>query len=117
MNEPESKAAVSAPASEPAPEPSHVPEARPVRPAGSLSLALALLALGVSVGLAATAYFTWNQVQQLVGGQSRAETLVADRMQPLRASLGDVREALQAQNREIDRKLEAMAEQQRNLAE
>ena len=56
------------------------------RPAGGVPLVLALIALGLAIGLAATAYFTWNQVQQLNSAQAGVDARVENHLQPLRQS-------------------------------
>jgi len=89
-------------------------------------MVLALLAMGLSIGLTVAAYFTWNEVQQLTGTQSKVEAQVEDRVQPLRASLDDVNKTIQAslstfnqslqnQRRQMDQQLKKLGEDQRNV--
>jgi uroporphyrin-3 C-methyltransferase len=89
-------------------------------------MVLALLAMGLSIGLTVAAYFTWNEVQQLTGTQSKVEAQVEDRVQPLRASLDDVNKTMQAslstfnqslqnQRRQMDQQLKKLGEDQRNV--
>ena len=88
-------------------------------------MVLALLAMGLSIGLTVAAYFTWTEVQQLTGTQSRLEAQVEDRIQPLRSSLSDVNQtmqtslstvnqALQSERRQVDQQLKKLGEDQRN---
>jgi uroporphyrin-3 C-methyltransferase len=89
-------------------------------------MVLALLAMGLSIGLTVAAYFTWNEVRQLTGTQSRVEAQVEDRIQPLRSSLSDVsqtiqaslstvNQALQSERQQIDQQLKKLGEDQRNV--
>lgn len=83
---------------QPEPEAPHERETRPTAFTVNVLMVLALLALGLSIGLVVAAYFTWNEVQQLTGSQAGVEAYVEDRIQPLRTSLNsldqDVRAAL-----------------------
>ncbi|MEN8761903.1 MAG: uroporphyrinogen-III C-methyltransferase [Thiogranum sp.] len=99
---------------------------QPPQPAGASSttpMVLALLAMGISIGLAVAAYFTWNELRQLTATQSRVDTQLEDRIQPLRASLNDVNQtmqaslstvnqALQSDRQQIDRQLKKLGEDQ-----
>jgi len=87
-------------------------------------MVLALLAMGLSIGLTVAAYFTWNEVQQLTGAQSSVAAQVEDRIQPLRSTLSDVNQAVQAslgtvnqklqsERRQIDQQLKKLGEDQR----
>ena len=89
-------------------------------------MVLALLAMGISIGLAVTAYFTWNEGRQLTGTQSRVEAQLEDRIQPLRSSLSDVNQtmqaslstvnqALQSDRQQIDQQLKKLGEDQLNV--
>jgi uroporphyrin-3 C-methyltransferase len=89
-------------------------------------MVLALLAMGLSIGLAVAAYFIWNEVQQLTGTQLRVEAQVEDRIQPLRsslssvnqtmqASLSTVNQTLQSERHQIDQQLKKLGEDQRNV--
>ncbi len=64
----------------------------------ALPLTIALLALGLTIGLAVSAYFTWHQVQQLAGEQLGIESGVSERIQPLRTSLEAVNQTLDKAN-------------------
>ncbi|MFC1772874.1 hypothetical protein ACFL3A_05930, partial [Pseudomonadota bacterium] len=73
------------------PPPSDVPQAsNNTLRSSALPLIIALLALGLTIGLAVTAYFTWHQVQQLAGEQVGIESGVSERIQPMRTSLDAV---------------------------
>lgn len=113
-------------------------DVQPTVNSGKASLALALLALGTSIGLAVAAYFIWNEVQRLGGTQSGVATQVEDRIQPLRLTLSDVSKNVQAslsavnqtlqserqhieqqlesERRQTDQSLNRLGEQQRSVA-
>jgi len=100
-------------------------------------MVLALLAMALSIGLTVAAYFTWDEVQQLTGTQSRLEAQVENRVQPLRSSLSDVNQAmqtslsdvkqamkaslstvnqtLQSDRQKMDQQLKKLGEEQRNV--
>ncbi|HFD81228.1 MAG TPA: hypothetical protein ENK05_12675 [Gammaproteobacteria bacterium] len=85
-----------------APEPSSPPpgEVSPTPPPagarGTVALVLALLALGISIGLAVAAYFSWHQIQQLHGSRAALDSRLESRLQPLRDALRDLNQSLQA---------------------
>jgi uroporphyrin-3 C-methyltransferase len=99
--------------SEPAESPieQDTPTSRRIHP---LPLVVALLALGLSIGLAVAAYFTWNQVQQIMHSQTGVAPQVEERLQPLRASIEAMTGRQQNSRRELDKqliKLETEADQ------
>jgi len=92
---------------------------------GTASTVLALLAMGLSIGLSVAAYFIWNEVQQLTGAQLSVAAQLEDRIQPLRSTLSDVSQTVQAslstvnqklqsERQQIDQQLEKLDEDQRN---
>ena len=92
------------PDTEPQAEPVQ-PRDEPTRPKRSVSrapLVLSLLALGLFIGLIVTAYFSWHELQQLVGAQSGTETRMENRIEPLRASLDSVGRTLRDERQQID---------------
>jgi uroporphyrin-3 C-methyltransferase len=123
---------------QPESEPISERDIQPTVTSGKASLTLALLALGISIGLAVAAYFIWNEVQRLSGTQSGVATQVEDRIQPLRSTLSDVSKNLQAslnavnqtlqserhhieqrlesERQQIDQRLHKLSEQQRSVA-
>ena len=68
---------------------------QPTGSSGAASMVLALLAMGLSIGLSVAAYFIWAEVQQLSGTPSRVAAQLEDRIQPLRSTLGDVSQRVQ----------------------
>ena len=126
MSESTSITLPSAPAEQPEPEPARDQPPQSTRSSATGALVLALLAMGLSIGLTVAAYFTWNEVQQLTGTQSRVEAQVEDRIQPLRSSLNDVSQTLQAslgtvnqtlqsERQQTDQQLKNLGEDQRNV--
>lgn len=95
---------------EPEPTPENTAGTAAARPAASTALPLwiALLALGIGIGLVATAYFTWHQVQQLTTEQAGIEMGVSDRIQPLRSSLDGVNQSLRDERTETDNRIAAV---------
>lgn len=77
-------------------------------PGTALPLWIALLALGVSIGLAATAYFTWHQLQQLLAEQAGIEVGVSDRIRPLSNAIDGVKQALREDRSETDSRIAAV---------
>lgn len=100
-----------------------LPSPPEVTPAGSsaasrssaLPLIIALLALGLTIGLAVTAYFTWHQVQQLESEQTGIETGVSERIQPMRASLDAVNRALEQEKQRLDVRIGQLGEDQQSV--
>ena len=126
MSESKSITVATPPAEQPEAEQSREQAPAPTGSSGAASMVLSLLALGASIGLTVAAYFTWNELQQLTGTQSRVEAQVDDRIQPLRSQLGDVKQTLQAslssvkqtlqdERRQVDQQLEKLDEDQRNV--
>jgi len=68
-----------------------------------LPLILALLALGVSIGLAVGGYFIWTQLQQLTGVQADMEPRLEQKVQPLQSHLQAISNDWQAGRREIEK--------------
>lgn len=86
------------------------------RPGGTaLPLIVAVLALGLSIGLAVTAYFTWHQVQQLIAEQAGIEAGVSDRIQPLRGSLDGVDRALREERARVDASISSLNADQQSV--
>ncbi len=90
---------------------------RPERPVVRAPLVLSLLALGLSIGLAATAYFSWHELQQLAGAQAGTETRLENRIEPLRSSLDSVGRTVRDEQQQIDSRLEKLAEEQQSVAD
>lgn len=117
----ESSATPPVPVPDPQPEPESQPEHKsrpepqlPTRPSGAVALILALLALGLSIGLVAAAYFSWHQLQRVSNNLDGIETRLDQRLQPLRSSLNDVDRALQDQRQQMNTQLQSLlVEQQR----
>lgn len=80
-----------------------------------LPLTIALLALGLTIGLAVTAYFTWHQVQQLAGEQVGIESGVSERIQPLRSSLDAVNRALEQEKQQLEARIGQLGEDQQSV--
>ena len=92
-------------------------QTRSERPVARAPLVLSLLALGLSIGLAATAYFSWHELQQLVGAQSGTEARLENRIEPLRASLDSVERTLRDERRQIDGQLKKLAGKQQSVGD
>ncbi len=113
--------------SQPVPVPDTDPEAEPGqgrndqarsdRPVAKVSLVLSLLALGLSIGLSAAAYFSWHELQQLAGAQAGAESRVENRIEPLRSSLDSVGRTVRDEQQQIDRQLKQLAEEQQSVGD
>ena len=91
-------------------------------------MVLALLAVGLSIGLTVAAYFIWNQVQQLTVTPARLAAQIEDRIQPLRSTLNDVSQTLQSERqqfeqqlrserRQFEQQLRKLVEDQRNVGQ
>ncbi len=89
-------------------------QTRPERSVVSAPLILSLLALGLSIGLTATAYFSWHELQQLAGAQSGTETRIDARIEPLRSSLDSVGQNLRDERQQMDSQLKKLAEEQQS---
>ena len=83
----------------------------------SLPLWIALLALGASIALAASAYFIWHQVQQLMAEQAGIEVGVSDRIRPLSSSLEGVNQSLRDERAETDNRIAAVDSRITGLSE
>jgi len=98
------------------PSPSDVPQASNYTSRSSaLPLVIALLALGLTIGLAVTAYFTWHQVQQLAGEQVGIESGVSERIQPMRTSLDAVNRALEQEKQQLEARIAQLGEDQQSV--
>jgi len=76
----------------------------PAAPSSALPLGIALLALILGIGVAIVAYFTWHEVQRLGQDQASVETVVGNRIQPLRTSLDGVKQTLSDARQSIDKR-------------
>ncbi len=112
----------------PAPEPlpsDHQPDAGPTPPpppqgaaaGGKTATVLALLALGMCIALAATAYFTWNQLQQVAGRQAGLAGLIDDKLDPLRVSLQEASLQTQRERQQVDSRLKQLAAEQQSVGQ
>ena len=82
-----------------------------------LPLIFALLALGVSIGLAVGGYFIWTQLQQLTGEQADMEPRLEQKVQPLQSHLQAISNDWQAGRREIEQQLGTLGDGQAALGE
>jgi len=96
------------------PEQADENQTRPERSVVSAPLILSLLALGLSIGLTATAYFSWHELQQLAGAQSGTETRIDARIEPLRSSLDSVGQNLRDEHQQMDLQLKKLVEEQQS---
>ncbi|WP_455234947.1 uroporphyrinogen-III C-methyltransferase [Thiogranum longum] len=83
---------------------------RPPASRNGVPLVLALVALGIAIGLAATAYFTWHQVQQLASKQSGIEASLDSKFEPLRSAVKEIDRTVQAERDQTDRALERLGQ-------
>jgi uroporphyrin-3 C-methyltransferase len=100
----------------PAEAPAEAPEPEAQR-APRLPVVFALLALGISIGLAVGGYFMWTQLQQLTGAQAAIEPRLEQKVQPLQNNLQVISNDWQAGRREIEQQLAALGDRQAALAE
>lgn len=98
-------------------EPPQDTPARTGSAAAWVPLALSLLALGLSIGLAVAAWFSWHELQQLAGAQSGTESRLENRLEPLRASLTGMEESLRSERQRLDRQIQKLLEQQQRSGE
>lgn len=87
----------------------------PTRSSSALPLTIALLALGLAIGLAASAYFTWHQVQQLAAEQVGIEAGVSERIQPLRTSLDAVNRTLEQDKQQLQTRISQLGKDQQSV--
>ncbi|GMQ83530.1 MAG: hypothetical protein BMS9Abin06_0265 [Gammaproteobacteria bacterium] len=99
------------------PEQADENQTRSERSVVSAPLVLSLLALGLSIGLTATAYFSWHKLQQLAGAQSGTETRIDARIEPLRSSLDSVGQTLRDERQQMDRQLKKLVEEQQSAGD
>jgi uroporphyrin-3 C-methyltransferase len=78
-------------------------------------MVLSLLALGICIALAVTAYFTWNQLQRLADGQLRLESQIDKQTAPLRASVQDLSQDLERQRQALQVQTEKLGEEQASI--
>jgi uroporphyrin-3 C-methyltransferase len=76
---------------------------------------LALVALAFCIGLAVTAYFTWNQLQQLLGQQAGLGGRLDDAIGPLRSSVQEISHQAQLERQQAETRAEQLAEEQQSL--
>ena len=80
-----------------------------------LPLVIALVSLILAIGLTVAAYFIWHQVQQLHTEQAGVEAGVGERIQPLRASLDGLNQALQDEHQTIEGRIRRLDEDQQSI--
>ncbi len=111
MNETNSPAVVD---EKPAAEP---PAQAPARNrSGALPLVISVLALIVAIALGVAAYFIWYQVQQQTGAQAELERGVANRLDPVRASVDQLERKLEQKNEALAQRLDRLAQDQQAMA-
>ena len=90
-----------------------LPERRPGLT--GLPLAIGLISLILSIGLAVAAYFIWYQVQQLVMEQAGVEEGVSERLQPLRTSLDGLNQVLSDERQTVEAHIQELDEEQQSI--
>jgi uroporphyrin-3 C-methyltransferase len=88
---------------------------RPAVAPPTLVTVLALIALGISIGLVVTAFFNWSQLQQLNNGQSDLRTQLGDTVRPLQESVQQVSTQVKLNRQELDRQLQRLSEEQESI--
>lgn len=116
MSETDSSSVSDVVAVEPAPSPDdHQPTRQ--RAQGTAALVLALIALCLSLGFAATAFFLWNQLEQVAGQQGGIGTQIDERMQPLRSSMEQLGKSVESANETAGRRFESVEQHAGVLAD
>jgi len=82
-----------------------------------LPVVVALLALGISIGLAVGGYLIWIQLQQLTGEQAGMEPRLEQKVQPLQSNLQAISNDWQAGRREIEQQLGTLGDEQAAVAD
>ncbi len=95
--------------------PEVLPASNTASRSSALPLIIALLALGLTIGLAVTAYFTWHQVQRLADEQVGIESGVSERIQPMRTSLDAVNRALEQEKEQREARIGQLGEDQKSI--
>ncbi|MCO6412902.1 MAG: uroporphyrinogen-III C-methyltransferase [Thiogranum sp.] len=105
------------------PEVSKGPEAtsgssrQPAGSRGKAALILSLIAICLSAAFAASAYFIWNEVQQLAGWQGSLGGQVDERLQPLNSSVDSLSRNIDEATRKLDQQIEEIGLRLNSLAE
>ncbi|MGD2074481.1 MAG: uroporphyrinogen-III C-methyltransferase [Gammaproteobacteria bacterium] len=106
-------------ASDSAPTESAAEALEPARGSGPYARAgptLALVALGMSIGLTVAAYFTWDRLQQLNTEQMRLYGRIDDELQPLSASMQNLRQELRGRRQQTDRDMAKLGQELKSLS-
>lgn len=93
----------------------HIVQQQPGTAQPRSALVLALIALGFSIGLAVTAYFSWSQLQQVISQQAAFGARIGDTVQPLQDSVQEVSRQAQLERQQIGGKMEKLSEEQQSL--
>lgn len=80
----------------------------PPRMQNNAALVLALIAICLSVGFMATAFFIWNQLQQMTGQQAGVGLQIDQRLEPLRMSIDQLAGAIENRQKTVDRRITAI---------
>ncbi len=93
-------------------------QAPPPKRSGSSALALvvAVLALIVAIALGVAAYFIWYQVQQQASEQANIKQGIGSRLDPVRASVGDMERKLGRESEALDKRIDSLEQDERALA-
>ncbi len=93
----------------------HIPQPQAGTAQARSATVMALIALACSIGLAVTAYFTRDQLQQLLGQQAGFGARLDDTIGPLRASVQEVSHQAQLERQRVKSRVEQLAEEQQSL--
>jgi uroporphyrin-3 C-methyltransferase len=96
-------------------QPEEKPASNAVSRSTALPLTIALLAFGLTIGLAVAAYFTWHQVQRLADEQVGIESGVSERIQPLHASLDAVNRTLEQDKQQLEARIGRLGDDQQSV--
>lgn len=84
---------------------------------GNAALVLSLIAICLSAVFAASAYFIWNEVQQLADWQGSLGAQVDERVQPLNSSVDGLSRNIESTTRKLDQRIEEIASRLDSVAD
>ncbi len=79
-------------------------------------MVIALLALGLSIGLAVTAFFVWDHLQQVTDRQNDVSVQIDQHLQPVRSSLRQIEETVATAGEMAERRFQASEQRREKLA-
>ncbi|MDT8386932.1 MAG: uroporphyrinogen-III C-methyltransferase [Thiogranum sp.] len=79
-------------------------------------MVIALLALGLSIGLTVAAFFVWNHLQQVTERQSDTAMQIDQHLQPVRSSLRQLEERVETAGKMAGQRFQASEQRREKLA-